>query len=179
MTRTTIAGLAALWAVGTWAAEGVTPLGVKVGQWEMTHTTVMKGAPPIPAEALAKMSPEVRAQIEQQVKARKEPKTEVKKHCVTKEDLAKAGLLGEDAKGCKRTIVTSTSRKLEVQLDCAHQEMRQSGSYVVEATDPEHVKGSMRMDATGGGNAMTFSGTFSGRYLGAACEKELEKKHQE
>ena len=64
MTRTMTVGLVALWAVGALADDKMVPLDVKVGQWEMTHTTVMKGVPPIPAEMLAKMSPEVRARYE-------------------------------------------------------------------------------------------------------------------
>lgn len=38
-----------------------TPLKVKPGLWEMTSDSERSGAPPIPPEALAKMSPEQRA----------------------------------------------------------------------------------------------------------------------
>ena len=37
-----------------------TPLNVKPGLWELTSDTERSGAPQIPAEALAKMSPEQR-----------------------------------------------------------------------------------------------------------------------
>jgi hypothetical protein len=165
-------GLVALWAVGALADDKMVPLDVKVGQWEMTHTTVMKGVPPIPAEVLAKMSPEVRARYEAMSPANSKPRTETRKHCVTAEDLNRSAFHGDNQKDCERTLVTSTSRRIEGRIKCVHKDVKQVGTYAFEATDREHVKGSIKMDSTGDQHAMSFNATFTGRWLGPACEKE-------
>ena len=175
MTRTMTAGLVALWAVGALAEDKMVPLDVKVGQWEMTHTTVMTGVPPMPAEVLAKMPPEARAQYEAMTPANPKPRTETRKHCVTAEDLKKSAFQGDNEKGCERTLVTSTSRRIEGRVKCVHGDVKQVGTYAFEATDREHVKGSIKMDSTGNKHAMSFNATLAGHWLGPVCEKEKQK----
>src|SRR5262245_49843809 len=68
------------------AADKLQPLNVKIGLWEVTHTMSMSGMPPIPAELLAKMTPEQKAQLEERMKARsaEPPHSTTEKQCVTK-----------------------------------------------------------------------------------------------
>jgi hypothetical protein len=54
-------GFAFLFCGAAWAADNVQPLDVKLGLWESTTTMEHSGAPPIPAEVLARLSPEQRA----------------------------------------------------------------------------------------------------------------------
>ena len=63
-------GVAFLWALPSWTADAVQPLDVKPGLWETTTTTEMGGMPPMPADVLAKMTPEQRAKFEAAMKAR-------------------------------------------------------------------------------------------------------------
>jgi Protein of unknown function (DUF3617) len=176
MTRTTMAMLGALWAAGTLADEKVIPLDVKTGQWEMTHTTVLKGVPPIPAELLAQMPPDARARYEAMAPSDAKPRTETRKHCVTAEDLKKSVFHGDNEKDCERKIVTSTSKRLEGRIECVHKDVKQVGTYAFEATDREHVKGTIKMDSAGDKHAMSFNGTFSGRWLGPTCDKAKDEK---
>ena len=44
-----------------WAADKPKPLNLKLGLWEATSLISMSGAPPIPPEMLAKMTPAQRA----------------------------------------------------------------------------------------------------------------------
>src|ERR1035437_7665315 len=93
-----------------WAADKITPLNPKEGLWEMTSTHTMTGMPPIPADTLAKMPPEQRARMEAAMKQSGAgvPKTDVRKHCVTKEKLEKQSAFDDNRKDCTRTIVIST-----------------------------------------------------------------------
>src|SRR5580704_11513105 len=68
------------------AAETFHPLDVKTGEWEASVNVAMNGAPPIPAEALARMTPEQRARLEEQTKSLS-GRTIVHKSCVKKEKL--------------------------------------------------------------------------------------------
>src|SRR5690348_14437858 len=70
-------------------ADDNTPLAVKPGLWEMTSDIQHSGAPPIPPDALAKMSPEQRQKVEQMMQGAMAPQHRVDKHCVTAEDIKK------------------------------------------------------------------------------------------
>ncbi len=155
------------------AAEAIQPLDVKVGLWEVTHTTAMAGQPPLPAEVLDKMPPEKRARFEEMMKSRaaQGPRTTTSKQCVTKEELNKNEILGEDSKSCTRTVVTSTRRKLDARLTCTEQGTKRTGTFGVEAVDPEHVKGAVQMAVSGGDHTMTVNSTFTGKWIGPVCEK--------
>lgn len=159
------------WVTGAWAADTIQPLDVKLGLWEMTHTTQTTGQLPIPADMLAKLTPEQRAKFDQMMKekAAEGPKTETRKHCVTKEELSRANMMGDNDKACTRTVITSTKSKLEAKIECTRQNAKETGDYKIEAVDSSDVKGSMQMVMTGGSNTMRMNSTFSGKYIGPAC----------
>ena len=130
------------------AADNVVPLNLKEGLWEVTSTHSMTGMPGIPPETLAKMPPEQRARMEAAMKQRGMggPKTDVRKHCITKEKLEKQSAFDENRKDCTRTIVSSTGSKLEMKIHCEgkEQQMSTDGTFVVEAVGSDSAKGSMR-----------------------------------
>jgi hypothetical protein len=156
-----------------WAADTITRLNLKEGLWEMTSTHTMTGMPPIPADALAKMTPEQRGRMEAAMKqgAMGGPKTDVRKHCITKEKLEKQSAFDENRKDCTRTVVTSTGSKLELKIHCEgkEQQMSTDGTFVVEAVGSESAKGSMHAVTNGNGRTMNIDFTFSSKYLGPAC----------
>src|SRR5271169_1554039 len=74
------------------AEDKLTPPNVKEGLWETTMSHSSSGMPGIPADALAKMSPDQRAQVEAMMKQRgmsSNGNTTTVKGCVTKEKIAK------------------------------------------------------------------------------------------
>ncbi|HEY1242524.1 MAG TPA: hypothetical protein VGF16_18310, partial [Bryobacteraceae bacterium] len=89
-----------LYPLASWGADDFKPMDVKTGLWESTMTNQMSGQMPIPAEALAKLTPEQRARIEQAMKARASqgPKTSTNRSCVTKEQLNKPMTFNQDQK---------------------------------------------------------------------------------
>ena len=115
--RTILAGLVMLSSVAVWAADKLQPLNVKTGLWETTTTRITSGEIPIPAEMLARLTPEQRARMEARMKANsaEKTKTNTSKSCMTKEKLEKAPF-SDEQKECTRTIVTSTSSKAEVRF---------------------------------------------------------------
>jgi len=86
MQKNTSLGLIFLWAPVLLASGDVQPLNIKTGLWQLTMTTTVSGRPPIPPEALARMTPEQRAKFEAAMKARAShgPRTRTYKNCVTK-----------------------------------------------------------------------------------------------
>src|SRR5438045_3135799 len=78
---------------------------VKTGLWELTSTGSMSGAPPIPAEALARMTPEQRAQMEAAMQAAiaRNNQPHVSKSCMTQRQLEKAPNFAESHdQSCKQ-----------------------------------------------------------------------------
>jgi hypothetical protein len=156
-----------------WAADNVLQLNLKEGLWETTSTHTMSGMPPIPADTLAKMSPEQRTRMEAAMQQRGmgAPKTDIRKSCVTKEKLQKNKAFDDERQDCSRTVVTSTSSKLEMKIHCEgkDKQMATDGTFVVEAASSDSAKGSMHAVASGNGHTMNIDFTFSSKYLGPAC----------
>lgn len=165
------AGFAFLLCGHAWAADAV-KLDVKLGLWESTSVMERTGAPPIPAEVLARLTPEQRAKIEERAKASAQqgPKTTTRKHCVKREDLDKAMAFGNDEKTCHRTVVASSSSKLEFRMECGAGAMKSNGDVRIEAVSSEHVKGSIQMTVGDGARSMKMNSTFDSKWLGPVCE---------
>ena len=172
--RTTIfLVLIALCSSSVWAADRVIP-NIKTGLWEITETHTMTGMPAmpsIPPEALARMTPEQRAQMEAHMKDSfgGGPKTTTRQYCATKEKLEKDMLFEDKRSECTRTVLTSTAVMTEVKIHCQDKDMTTNGTFKFEAITPENVKGAMRMVTDGKGHTMHMDFDFTSKYLGASC----------
>jgi hypothetical protein len=104
------------------AADKFVRPNVKTGLWEVTETHTMTGMPAMPAippEALANMTPEQRAQMEEHMKSMGGgPKTTTRKDCITKEELDKDMAFGENRAECTRTVISSSSTMTEMKIHC-------------------------------------------------------------
>ena len=174
MRKIRLAGLAAVCAAALVAEDKVQPLEVKLGLWETTVVGESSGAPPIPPEMLAKMTPEQRARMEAAFKQQQAegPKTHTFKKCMTREDLNRTDFMGKDDPQCTRTIISSSSRKLEGKVDCTRGGGKQSGTFTIEATDSSNVKGNVHMVMSAGANTMTSNTHFTSKWMGHVCGTE-------
>jgi hypothetical protein len=164
--------IALLWPLACLAAESYRPLDVRPGLWETSITSQLSGMPPIPADVLARLTPEQRARIEAAMKAReaKGPQTTVHKSCLTSDDLKKPLDFGGESNGmCKRTIVASSATRQDIHIECTSGAAKTAGDVHVEAVDPENVKGDSRVTTADGSRKMDIRVTFTGRWLGASC----------
>jgi hypothetical protein len=163
-------GIALLACSTGWTADSITPLDVKLGQWETTSTTNTTGiATGIPPEVLDKMPPDQRAKIEERIKASQGPHTTVTQTCLKKEDLDKTLNFGAKDTACTRSIVSSSRGKQEIHIECTRNGSKQTGTLRIEAAGSENIKGSLELAMSGRG-AMNISSTFSGKWLGATCK---------
>lgn len=159
-----------LWTCVGWTADEVHPLNVKLGLWEVTSSNTMTGMPPIPAEALARMTPEQRAQFEQRMKnSMGGPQPRTRKECVTAEKLKKDYAFGEDRKNCTHTILSTSPTKTEIKMQCQQEKSTMEGVFRIEALSSDHVKGTMQMSTSGNGQNMNMHFEFNGQYLGSDC----------
>ena len=165
-------GIAFLFCGAAWAADDVQPLDVKLGLWESSTTMEHSGTPPIPDEVLARLTPEQRAKIEERAKASAQqgPKTTTRKSCIKKEDLDKAMAFGNNDKNCHRTVLASSSSKLEFHIECGAGTMKSNGTVNIQAISSEHVKGSIQMTVGDGARSMKMNSTFESKWLGPVCE---------
>jgi len=157
------------------AADSITPLDVKLGQWENTTTIETSGQPPIPQEMLDRLTPEQRAKMEEMIKGRagRGPRTTTTKGCLKKDDLNKAFSFGTNDK-CSRTIITSSRSKQEIHVECTEGGGKQSGTIRVEALSSESVKGSSQMTMSNGDRTMNVNGTFAAKWLGPTCTERAQ-----
>jgi hypothetical protein len=116
------------------------------------------------------MTPEQRARFEATMNkmVSQAPKSRTTRRCLTKEKLERDPF-GEEGKSCTETILNSTGSSMEVREVCTGEDMKNDVTAHIEAIDSEHVKGTIKSNMSGGGNAMNVMGTFTSKWLGAAC----------
>ena len=153
-----------------WAADKLQRPDVKLGLWETTTTGMAAGELPIPADALAKMTPEQRARFEQMMKSRMNaPSTSTHKYCLTQEKLDKDLSFGADRDNCTRQIVSSSSSGAEIKFHCTEKDGTVDGTVTFEASNPENVKGKVHMTMNANGKAMTNEVNMTSRWISASC----------
>lgn len=141
-------------------------LNVKTGAWEMTTTTLITGMP-VPAEALAKMTPEQRARMEAMLAARAgKPSTHVSKSCVTKEDLDQDSMIKSDNVDCKKDIISRSTTKIVVTETC-NAPHASTSNVTISAETPENVVANMDMMQAGASGKIHVD--VDGRWLGSSC----------
>jgi uncharacterized protein DUF3617 len=146
-------------------------LDVKTGLWEITSIGATTGAPPIPPEALAQMTPEQRAKMESAMRAAiaRNNQSHVSKSCITQRQLEKAPDFAEQHdKSCKQTVVTRTAAVVETRVECSGPQKR-SGTFRFQALSRETIRGEVSMVLSGGDKTMTSKFTLDGKWLGADC----------
>ena len=170
--RTSVLMVVLILGCGLWAEDAIKPLDVKLGLWETTSTSQTSGMPPvnIPEDALARMTPEQRAKVEQMMKGSGSPRTNTVKSCMTREKMNRAEAFGTDRKNCTRSVVSSSGNKTEVRMECTTDDgAKVNGIVRVERISSDSVKGSMQMTTTSGDRTMNMNSTFTSKYLGPDC----------
>ena len=155
-----------------WAGDAFKPLDTKLGLWETTVTVQTSGMPQmnIPPDALARMTPEQRAKVEEMMKGSGSGRTTTSKSCMTREKMNRAEMFGADRKNCTRSVVSSSGDKTEVRMECTTDNgAKMNGIVRVERIDSNSVKGSMQMTTTSSDHTMNMNSTFTSKWLGPDC----------
>lgn len=155
------------------AGPAATPLNVKPGLWETTVRTESRGSLSIPPEALSRMPPEARAQVEAMLRSGAggnllpPPQTEVERSCLTAAD--RQPFIPVDNDVCTMRVITSTASVLQTEAQCRSEEGVESRiSSRVEALSPDLVTGTNTM-RTGDGQGMTLTTRLEARWISADC----------
>jgi hypothetical protein len=146
-------------------------LDLKPGLWQITSTGSMTGAPPIPPEVLANMTPEKRAQAQAMMQAAmaRASEPQLTKNCVTEEQLRRGLNFGERQNpSCQRKIVTNSSKLLVVHEECAGARPM-VGDFRFTALDRETMKGDINVVMGTGGDATTMQRSLQGKWLDSDC----------
>jgi Protein of unknown function (DUF3617) len=154
-----------------WAADTFHPLDVKTGEWESSITVATSDVPPIPPEALARMTPEQRSRLEEQTKSLS-GRTIVHKFCLKKEKLDKPISWGNADKACTTALVTSTGSMQEIHVECNRNNRKSSGTMRFEARDSENIKGTVKMAMTSASGNMDINSTFTAKWTGETCSAD-------
>ncbi len=161
-------GLAASAAVGARAAQPA--FNVRPGLWEVRQTTRVTGAPPIPAGALARMTPEQRARLQAAIQAEAgRGVARIVKRCVTLEQLRHIPDFGQ-GKNCKRTVLERSASEVALRIACKpNARETSSGAIHYQALNPETLSGTGDVTFSNGIHATTIHIRLSARWLGPDC----------
>jgi hypothetical protein len=159
------------------AQDKITLPNVKEGLWEVTLSHTSSGLPAgIPPEALAKMTPEQRAQVEAMMKQKgmsSNGNTTVVKNCVTKQKIAEGMAFAQNRENCTHSLVNSSSVRYEYKIHCDENKNGKKttidGTTVVDVLGSDSVKGTSHVSMNTDGHPMTMDSTFTSKYLGADC----------
>jgi hypothetical protein len=154
-------------------------MNMKPGLWETT-SAAPGGARPggIPPEALARMTPEQQQRVAAAMAARggvsaAASQPTVSKSCITAEQLSKPMTFGQDQPGCKVSVVSSSRSRQEIAMSCERPEFKSTGTLVIEAQDPEHYTGVLKIQAditSGSGRGpMSMDRKFTGKWVSSDC----------
>lgn len=185
MRTITVFGITLLAAAALWGADGITPLDVKLGLWETRTSTHLGGVtmpamPVIPAETLAKMPPAQREQVEAAMKARGAggPMSTTTKYCITPEQLNNPMAFSRGDRSCKSKMVSSSSTRQQVHVDCDHEGRKTAGDLTIERIDPRHIKGNMAMKGDMNGHPVDMTMSFDSRWLSSDCGNVKPPQHR-
>jgi hypothetical protein len=132
----------------------------------------MPDMPAIPPEALARMPPAQRAQLEAALKARANMGSgkHVSKVCVTAEALRKGPNFGMARElNCKRTKNVSTAQGWHVQEVCRPNGRKQTLDINYKVVTREAIEGTVNVAMQDGAHSVTMKQATHGRWLGPDC----------
>lgn len=156
------------WAAASEAAS--VSFNLKYGLWEVTSVGTTSGTPPLPAAALANMSPAQKAQMAAAMTAVmasiNKPKTY--KSCITAESLQRGFKDPELSNGCTQTIVSSSASEMEVKFVCTGRE-KMAGDVHFQTPGPEAMSGTVDMTLSEGGVTMKMNRQMTGKWVSADC----------
>ena len=101
-------------------------------------------------------------------------RTTTVKSCVTRKGIEDAIAQANSNKGntCKPKLVSSSSSKVELHIECARDDdgIKTNGDVTIERKDSEHFTGSGAMKTTGAnGRTMDMKWTSVGTYVSSDC----------
>jgi len=139
----------------------------KPGAWEMNVITVTNGNP-IPADVLAQLTPEKRAELDASMKAREgKPESHTFQTCVTQKDLDQNSMIkSEGDSKCTRKIVSKSSTKIVIEQACPAPRAS-TGKASIEAKTPETL---VAVIDTVQGSSGKIHVDMKGRWIAASCE---------
>jgi hypothetical protein len=84
-------------------------------------------------------------------------------------------MFGDEHGSCQRTVVSGSSSKQEIRMECGNAGIKASGTIRIEAIDPEHVKFSVQVTSGDGSHSMKINTTGTSKWLSAACSSDEKK----
>jgi hypothetical protein len=152
-------------------------LHVTPGLWQMTSSGETHGAPPIPADMLARLPPAQRAKMQAVLAATmaRAGKPHVYKSCVTEKSLQRGFDPSEHSSGekCKSTVLSSSASMMDVRVECVGERHGEhtNGHFHFVASSPVAMKGTIDMTMSDGAHTMRVKRVMQGQWLSADCGK--------
>jgi hypothetical protein len=153
------------------AADSI-KLNVKPGLWEFSSVGQASGLPPIPDEALARLTPEQRQQFQAAMQSNmgSASKPKLFKKCITPEEVAHGFDLQESRDStCQRNVVSASSGEFQIHAVCTRSEGSTTVDSHFQTGGADQVAGTVHVVTTRAGKTMTIDSSVNGKWLGASC----------
>jgi len=154
------------------------PMNVKTGLWQSTSTITVTGGLGLPADVLAKLTPEQKTRYEaaMQAQAGGHTSTHTDKSCLTQKDLTTDPFAQKNSSDetirCHGTLLSSTRTDIVLQENCSG-EASMTYTMKIHADSTEHATGTGTGTATMGGHTMNSSVKFDSKWIGATCPADV------
>jgi hypothetical protein len=165
------AGATAAFVLLAHAADSI-KLNVKPGLWEFSSAGQSSGVPPIPDDALARLTPEQRQQFQAAIQSSmgSASKPKLFKKCITPEEVEKGFDLQESKDStCQRSVVSATSSEFQIHAVCSRSEGSTTVDSHFQTSGADQVVGTVHVVTTRAGKTMTIDSSVNGKWLGASC----------
>jgi hypothetical protein len=158
-------------AISTWTGAQYQPLNVKTGQWQTTVVANSGGSLAMPADYMAKLTPEQRTKVEAAMKEMSKPRTitRTNQDCLTQEELNRGTPFKPDDKQCTQKVLASSSSQLKVEQDCAEDSITTRTVMSLQAANSESVNGTGTVTVSSEGHTYTSKINFSSKWLASSC----------
>jgi Protein of unknown function (DUF3617) len=137
----------------------------------------MTGVPAIPPDMVSQLTPDQRAKLQAslQAYAAQGPRTVTTRTCLTEEKLKEPLDLTQKGKDCTHTVVSSNSKKQEIDFKCTIGGGQQTGVLRMEAVSSDHVKGTMQITMVADGQTSHSETDIDSKWLQGTCSAKDER----
>ena len=144
-------------------------LKINLGAWEVTTAVDLGGMPP--GIDTSKMTPEQKARAEALAQSRPAQPPRVTKTCITKENVQRGAILGDDdpTMKCTQTFASNTPTLLDTTRTCTGEGVSRTSHTRMETTAATSLKATVNTSSVRNGRTIMVNVVVTGKWLGADC----------
>ena len=160
------------------SASAAEPLNIRPGNWMVTTTMTMGGAPlyveGMPEAGRADYAKSWALQVNK-------PTSETDEECITEKEIRELDLFNDmkdDAKSCKQTVTRQTATQVAGTMECKDAKTTTRTDLDYAATSPTTFKGTFKSTMTSPNGTTTMALAMAGKWVAASCPADEDEEEE-